>query len=113
MSLFSLNEKLSSRQTVLHSLTAAILVGQVGKSPHIAQADSVTNGRQQEVELARPVTAFLLWNTWTWFLHVDKDDVGGDSGDKDDVGGVVGDKDDVGGVFGHPTLQDMRDRASK
>ena len=38
----------------------AVLVGAVRKAPHVAQADGVADGRQEEVELAAPVAALFV-----------------------------------------------------
>lgn len=42
------------------ALTSAIIVAQVGKAPHIAQAHGIAEQGQQKVEPTRPVAALQL-----------------------------------------------------
>ena len=39
---------------------ATVLVGAVREAPHVAEADGVANGRQQEVEFAAPVASLFV-----------------------------------------------------
>ena len=40
--------------------TAAILVGEVGEAPDVAEADGVAETAEQEVETTRPVATLLV-----------------------------------------------------